>query len=66
MSRIFESWWWTTIAVVAFVFWGGFFPSEPREQPRLFIVTYVALGLSIVMCVLTLVSWLLRVWRRAH
>ena len=63
MSRIFESWWWATIMIVLFVFWVGFFPSESRQEPRMFIATHVALALSIVMCVLTLVSWFLRVRR---
>lgn len=40
--------------VAAMVFWGGFFPSEASESPRLFIATNIALGISVVMCVLTL------------
>ena len=38
---------------------------EPRDQPRLFIATSIALGLSTVMCVLTLFGWILRTRRRA-
>jgi hypothetical protein len=67
MRRIFESWWWNTIGLALIVFWGGCFPSNPKEQPWMFVATHVALAVGFVMCVLSLASWAIGSRRRrAH
>jgi hypothetical protein len=66
MTRAFESWWWTTIMVALLVFWGVFFPSESREEPRMFVATHLALAVSMAMCVMTLGAWFIRVHHRAR
>jgi hypothetical protein len=66
MGRIFESWWWSTIMVIAFIAWGFLTPSDIREEPNLAIASYVALSISLIMCFSMLGSWILRVRQRAH
>lgn len=66
MRCVVESWWWVTIASIAFVIYGGTFPSDPVREPGMPRVAYTALGVSVVMLLLSLSSWAWRACRRAH
>jgi hypothetical protein len=66
MRRIFESWWWVTLAVIGFIIYGGTFPSDPVVEPGRPILAYTALVISTMMLLLSIASSAWRLRRRAH